>query len=107
MQYNKIENLPEKEMIPGFRGRFIHTGDMTVSFWKIAKGSTLPLHSHLHEQVTQVIKGTLELKVEGQTFILKPGDVISIAPYEKHEGKALEDCEVQDIFRPEREDYKF
>ena len=106
MELNQIKNLPEKEMMPGFLGRFIHTGSMTISFWKIKKGSILPLHSHLHEQITQVIEGTLELTVEGETFTLRPGDVMTIAPYEKHSGLAMEECYVQDIFRPEREDYK-
>jgi quercetin dioxygenase-like cupin family protein len=104
-KYN-IETLPEKELMPGFKGRFIHTGSMTISYWRIASGSILPLHAHIHEQVTQVIEGTLELTVEGQTFILKPGDVLTIAPNEKHSGRALKDCYVQDTFLPEREDYK-
>jgi quercetin dioxygenase-like cupin family protein len=107
MELNKIEALPQKELIPGFKGRFIHTGTMTISYWNIASGAQLPLHSHIHEQVSQVIEGTLELTVENQTFVLKAGDVLTIAPNEKHSGKALEDCLVQDIFLPEREDYKF
>ena len=107
MKVNNIEALPEKELIPGFRGRFIHTGTMTISFWNIATGAVLPLHSHMHEQVTQVIEGELELTVEDQTMILKAGDVVTIAPHEEHSGRALTDCIVQDIFLPEREDYKF
>lgn len=104
-KYN-IETLPEKELMPGFKGRFIHTGSMTISYWKIASGSILPLHAHIHEQVTQVIEGKLELTVEDQTFILNPGDVLTIESNEKHSGRALEHCYVQDTFLPEREDYK-
>ena len=54
----KIDDLIQKEIIPGFKGKFIHTQNFTVAFWNIEEGKELPEHSHIHEQTTQVIKGT-------------------------------------------------
>ena len=61
--------LTEKEVIPGYCGRTIHTGTMTFMYWTVAPGAVMPMHSHLHEQVSHVLKGTFELMVDGETQI--------------------------------------
>lgn len=106
MDLNKIQQLPEREMFPGFHGRFIHTGTMTLAYWRIEAGSVLPEHSHEHEQITQVISGRLDMDIGGETHVLTAGDVLTIEPHLPHGGKAIEEVIVYDIFMPEREDYK-
>jgi len=101
-----IEALPIKDVIPGFHGRFIHTQHSTLGFWQIDKGSVLPAHSHLHEQITEVREGEFELTFNGSTHIYTPGMVAVIPPHVEHSGRALTDCKLLDIFLPVREDYK-
>lgn len=101
-----INTLPEKEFFQGFRGKFIHTQNNTLGFWHIDKGATLPIHSHVHEQVTQVLEGQFELTVGDQTHIYEAGSVAVIPPHVPHGGTALTDCKIFDIFCPVREDYK-
>lgn len=101
-----IETLPQKEVIPGFLGRFVHAQHATLGFWEIAKGATLPLHHHMHEQITEVREGEFELTFNGQTKIYTPGMIAVIPPFVEHSGKALTNCKVFDIFMPVREDYK-
>ena len=51
---NKLKNILGKEIIPGFKGKFIHGKDMTLAFWKVKKGSTIPVsytHLRAHETV--------------------------------------------------------
>lgn len=103
----EISNLKTIEVIKGFQGKFFHTNSFTVAFWEIEAGSVLPEHSHIHEQTTQVLEGQLEMTINGVTQILKPGEIYNIAPNIKHNGKALTNCKVTDIFYPVREDYKF
>ncbi len=107
MPFVNVETLKEKEVIKGYKGRTIHTGTMTFMYWTVDEGAVMPEHSHIHEQVAHVLKGIFELTVDGQTEILEPGKVAVIPPHIKHGGKAITQCELLDVFNPEREDYKF
>ena len=102
----KIDNIAQKEIMPGFKGRLVHAEKFTIAFWEIIEGSILPEHNHIHVQSTQVTKGVLELTINGETQILKEGSIIVIPPNAIHKGKALTYCEITDTFCPTREDYK-
>lgn len=102
----EINNIPEKEIMPGFKGRFIHTEGFTIAYWDIQKNSILPQHSHLNEQTTQVTKGKLEITVEGVKHILVPGTILVIPANHVHSGKALTNCKVIDTFCPVRKEYQ-
>ena len=101
-----LDNLKEREVVPGYKGKFVHSENMTLAYWNIAAGSPLPEHSHYHEQVVNVLEGTLELTVKGETHVLTPGSVVVIPPDVPHSGKAQTACKVIDVFHPVREDYK-
>ncbi len=92
--------------MPGYKARFVHGGQMTLAYWTIEPGMPLPLHSHVHEQVTNVLAGEFELTIGDDTKLLMPGSVAIIPPNVPHTGKALTRCEILDIFHPVREDYK-
>lgn len=100
-----FKNLKEKELIPGYRVRFIHSKDMTFAYWNIEKDAPLPEHSHLHEQVANIMQGKFELKIGDETKVLEPRDVAIIPPKVKHSGKAITKCKIIDVFYPIREDY--
>ena len=58
MKINDLASLPSREVFPGYTGRFIHAENMTIAYWRIKANHPLPEHSHHHEQVVHVVKGT-------------------------------------------------
>ena len=102
----EITSIESKEIIKGFKGRFVHAEKFTIAFWEIEEGAILHEHAHIHEQTTQVIEGELEMTINGKTFVLQPGNIVVIPSNIKHSGKALTFCKVTDVFSPIREDYQ-
>ena len=107
MAFVELSGLVSKEIIKGYTARSIHTGTLSLIYWTVEAGTAMPIHSHVHEQVAHVLNGKFELTVDGETRILEPGIIAVIPPHVPHGGKALTDCELLDVFQPEREDYKF
>ena len=104
MKY-QLKELKSHEVFPGFHGRFIHTDRMTLAFWEVTKGSSVPEHNHHHEQVVNMLEGEFELVVEGVLHRLTPGIIVTVPAQARHSGKAISDCRILDIFSPVREDY--
>jgi quercetin dioxygenase-like cupin family protein len=105
MYFRRLEEIEEKEPVPGFHVRFVHSGSMTLAYWKVDAGAALPEHSHPHEQVYTLLEGRFELTVGGETRATEPGEVAVIPPGVPHGGRALTDCRIIDVFHPVREDY--
>jgi quercetin dioxygenase-like cupin family protein len=101
-----LSDLEEKEKLPGYKVKIIHSDNMTLAFWKIKAGAELSAHAHLHEQVTIVTKGSFELTVDGTPHVIKPDNVFIIPPNTPHSARAITDSEVTDAFYPVREDFK-
>jgi quercetin dioxygenase-like cupin family protein len=107
MTHLQLSQLPSRELVKGFTGRFIHTDQITIGYIDIASGSVLPEHHHIHEQTTTVLEGVLEITVEGQKHLLQAGHILAIPSNARHSAIAHADCKVIDVFHPVREDYKF
>ena len=106
MNLTTLEQQTPREIMPGFHGRLVHSYNMTFVHWDIDAGASLPEHSHMHEQVVNVISGQFELTVDGETQVIKPKQVVCIPSNAAHSGKALTDCYIIDVFHPIREDYR-
>jgi quercetin dioxygenase-like cupin family protein len=106
MSFTDLNTLAEKEMVPGFWGRFVHSPNMTMAYWNIVAGSPLPEHSHPHEQITTLLEGEFQLTVDGQVYHMHPGSVVVIPGGVRHSGLALKDCRIVDAFHPAREEYR-
>ena len=106
MGFLKLKDLEEREIVPGYRAVFVHSENMTLAYWDVDPGASLPEHSHPHEQIANVLEGQFELTVDGEPRILEPGMVAVIPGGVPHSGKALTPCRLLDAFHPAREDYQ-
>lgn len=106
MPFQDLIDLPEKEIVPGYRARFIHGDNLTLAYWEVDPGAALPEHSHPHEQIANVLEGKFELTVAGETRALEPGQVAVIPGNVPHSGRALTACRLLDAFYPARDDYR-
>ncbi len=106
MKILELKDVTPKEPFKDCEVKFIHSENVSLAFWKIKSNGVLPEHSHIHEQVTVVTKGELELTMQGKTQILVPGMVAIIPSNVRHLAKAITDCELTDVFYPIREDYR-
>ena len=103
----KLDSLKAHEVVPGYKAKTIHSKTMTVVYWDIKAGESLPVHSHVHEQIVNMLEGEFELTVDGNPLHLVPGDVVVLHSNVEHAGRAITDCRILDVFQPVREDYVF
>ncbi|KPK63804.1 cupin [candidate division WOR_3 bacterium SM23_42] len=102
----KVTDLKEKEVVPGIRGKFVHSDNMTVVYWSIDAGAVMPDHAHPHEQIVNVLEGEFDFTVEGKVHEAKPGFIAVVPSNVKHGGKAKSTVRILDVFYPVREDYR-
>jgi quercetin dioxygenase-like cupin family protein len=104
--FRHFADIPTKEVAPGFFSKLIHTDTNTINFIDVKKGSSIPLHQHIHQQCSFAIEGKFELTVDGTPQVLEQGLFAIIPSNVIHGGIAITDCKLVDIFSPVREDYR-
>lgn len=106
MPFLQIKDIPSIKLVEGYDAQFIHTPNATYSHVRVEAGANLPSHSHFQEQVSYVLEGKFQLTVNGEPFLLEPGQVFVIPSNVPHSGLAITDCFILDVFTPVREDYR-
>ena len=101
-----IKNIQPKSLAPGITGHYVHGDKTTFGFIELKKGSSVPLHHHIHEQITYIIEGQLDMVIGGIAYSLTNGMYHVISSDVPHSAVAITDCKVIDVFGPVREDYK-
>ena len=102
----KIKELPSRNLTEGISGHYAHGKQMSFGYVTIARGSILPDHHHIHEQITYILSGELEMTIGDQTVTLTEGMFYVIPSNTPHSAVAHRDCVVIDVFSPVREEYK-
>lgn len=105
--YN-LESRESKEVVAGVQLRTFWGKEIMLSFVDLAPNSSVPNHSHPHEQAGTVISGEIELTINGDKRSLKPGDAYVIPGGVEHSADTGDlPARVLDIFSPVRDDYKY
>ncbi|WP_139488414.1 cupin domain-containing protein [Brevibacillus dissolubilis] len=84
-----------------------HQGGLMMTEVTFEKDAVGNLHSHPHEQISYIAKGSFEFQLDGTITVIKQGDSVYIPSNAVHGVVALEDSIIVDIFTPQREDFKY
>jgi quercetin dioxygenase-like cupin family protein len=101
-----ITSVQPKELFPGITGYYVHGDNTTFGYIELKKGTMVPLHQHVQEQVTYIVSGQLDMTIGGINYALTPGMVHVIPSNTPHNAVAVVDTVAIDSFSPVREDYK-
>ncbi len=101
-----LDDLSEKELIPGFSAKMVHGEQLSWAFWRANAGAIVHEHHHPHEQIMHVVEGEFEFTLNDETKTYRAGSVVHIPSNVPHSGKAITACRLMDIFTPVREEYK-
>ncbi|MGH9470262.1 MAG: cupin domain-containing protein [Terriglobia bacterium] len=99
-------NEIEIEEMNSLLGRQMVVGqNLMVCRLHLKKGCVVPLHQHVHEQMSLLEEGKLRWWLGDQEFVAEPHGVVSIPSGMPHKVEALEDSIALDVFNPPREDF--
>ena len=102
----KNSSIDLESMSEGINRKFLARGGKIMSVEvHFRKGAVAAVHSHPHEQIGYIIKGSLELELDGKKEIIMSGDSFYVKPNTPHGVIALEETTVLDVFTPQREDF--
>jgi len=105
-QHRDWSGIPVEQVAEGVQRQMIHGDRLMVCRLTIAARTVTPVHSHMHEQITLVERGSADFFVEGERKTARAGDVL-LFPSNIQHGATMLDEEVVliDIFSPPREDF--
>jgi quercetin dioxygenase-like cupin family protein len=96
---------PWIDTAPGVRRRTIAVGEQLFQmFVEFQPGATTASHSHPHEQVIHVIRGSLRLTLRDETIDLSAGESFCLLSNVPHGAQSPTGALLLDTFSPPRED---
>lgn len=102
------DSIPAETVNLSMSRQIVHGEKLMIARIKFKDGFKVPLHSHVHEQVTQVISGKMRFwfgENKDEIMDLGPGDVIVIPSNLPHEALMIGDVEEVDTWAPPRQDW--
>jgi quercetin dioxygenase-like cupin family protein len=104
--FYKSDDGGYRRLAPGIRVKTLTYGEKTLCVeFRLDQGSTLPRHSHPHEQTGYLVSGRLRLTVGAEVLNAGPGDGWCIPGSVEHGAEVLADSVAVEVFSPVREDY--
>mgnify|MGYP006304433623 CR=1 FL=1 len=92
--------------LEGITKKTLVYGDNTLmTEFRLNAGSTLPRHSHPHEQTGYLVRGRMRLTIGAETFDVAPGDSWCVPGGVEHGAEVDEAAVAVEVFAPVREDY--
>ena len=103
--HHRWTDVAAEQMNPLTTRQYVVGTNTMLARLVLKKGAHVPLHHHMHEQISHVVEGALNFLLEGEVVTVRAGGILCIPPHVPHEVIALEDSVALDIFNPPRRDW--
>ena len=103
--HHRWSDVATEQMNPLFERQFIIGTNTMLARVTLKKGALVPEHHHVHEQISNILEGSLLFRMEGKETIVRAGEIMCIPPDLPHEVVALEDSVALEVFNPPRHDW--
>ncbi len=108
MPFHHLKDREAKKMGVGVSVKTFWGERMLTSIISAEVGSSVPMHSHPHEQIGFVLEGRGKMVIGDKEEIIGPGVLYVIPSNVPHGGEPFEEnLVILDIFSPVREEYKY
>lgn len=106
IEHYTIDKMPAKEMMQGVTLRAASGANGTFGYFTLKKGVTVPMHSHVNEQYSFILKGSVRATIGDTVLVIKAGEMVLIPANVPHSFTSLENNTIDlDFFAPRREDW--
>ncbi len=103
-RYVRVDDVEAVEFVEGLEFRPVVAEQTMANFVSFAEHTTAPMHVHAEEQLTIVLEGEFEFTLDGDTRIMRAGDVAVIPSWVPHGARTTDStCREIDVFNPPRE----
>jgi quercetin dioxygenase-like cupin family protein len=106
-QFISLAHVQGFRLTDGVTAKALFGEGAMLNLVELEPDSVVALHSHPHEQLGVVLRGSMTLVVEGTEHVLEEMDAYTLPGGAEHEGIAgPQGALVLDVFQPVREDYR-
>src|SRR5690348_9587095 len=106
-QFISFASASDFTLADGVTAKALFGEGAMLNLVELEPNSLVALHSHPHEQLGVILRGSMTLVVDGEDHVLSEMDAYTLPGGVEHEGIAgPEGALVLDVFQPVREDYR-
>ena len=104
--FDDVRRIVPRQVWDGITARAVHGKRLTLAVVELAPGAIAAEHSHEHEQLGIVLRGSIRFRVGDEERDLGPGETWEIPSSTPHRAEAGPDgATVLDIFAPPRSEW--
>ena len=104
MAFIDTSDLKVIERLPGWKGRYFDSDNMTFGHYVFEAGASIHEHSHPNEEVWHIIEGQVEVTIGHDSQVAGPGFVAIVPPNTLHSVKAISGGKAIVVDYPSRAD---
>ncbi len=93
------------EHLPGWRGRYFHSSNMTFAHYEFDACASIHEHFHPQEEVYELLEGEIEITVDGVIHKAKPGIAVIVPSGACHSVKAVTSGRLIVVDHPARPEF--
>ena len=89
LSFSHMDSCDGKTIADGVTVRPFYLHSTCLALLEMHAGSCIPQHRHIHEQISYVLEGKIEVTVGGEVRILGKGEVFGVKSNLSHSIRAL------------------